>query len=65
MFQNVTSLRYGDAGKPFNELVDRGVFFEVLEERGNRNPCATENPGTTYAIRVALDIGAGRPINHR
>ena len=65
MFQDVASLRQGDAGKPFNELMDGGVFFEVLEERGNRNSCASENPGTTYAIRVALDIEAGRPINHK
>jgi len=45
--------------------MDRGVFFEVFKERSNRNPRASENPGTTYAIRVALDIRAGRPINHR
>ena len=64
VLQNVTSLRQGNAGEPLNELMDRGVFFEVLEERGNRNPRASENPGTTYAIRVALDIGASRPINH-
>lgn len=65
MFQNVTSLRQGDAGKPLDELMDGCVFFEVLEECGNRNPRASENPGTTYAIRVALDIKAGRPINHK
>ena len=64
MFQDVTRLRQGDAGKPFNELVDRGVFFEVLEERSNRYPRTSENPSTTYAIGVALDIGTGRPINH-
>ena len=65
MFQDVTSLRQGDAGKPLNELMDGGVFFEILEERGNRNPCASKNPSTTYAIRVALDIHARRPINQR
>jgi hypothetical protein len=64
VFQDVTSLRQGNTGKPLNELMDRGVFFEVLKERSNRNPCASKNPSTTYAIRVALDIGAGRPINH-
>ncbi len=64
MFQNVTGLRQGNAGKPLNELMNRGIFFEILEERGNRNPCAPENPCTTYPIRVALNIEAGRPINH-
>ena len=65
VFQNVASLRQGDTGKPLNELMDGGIFFEVLEESGNRNPCASENPSTAYAIRVALDIKAGRPINHK
>ena len=64
MFQHVTYLGQGNTGEPLNKLMDRGVFFEVLEERGNRNPCAPENPSTTYAIRVAFDIGASRPINH-
>lgn len=64
VLQDVTGLRQGNAGEPLNELMDRGVFFEVLEERGNRNPRASENPSTTYAIRVALDIEARRPINH-
>ena len=64
MFQYVTSLRQGNTGEPLNELMDRGIFFEVLEERGHRNPRASKNPSTTYAIRVALDIVARRPINH-
>jgi len=64
VFKDVTSLRQGNAGEPLNELMDRGVFFEVFEERGNGNPRASENPSTTYAIRVALNIGARRPINH-
>ena len=65
MFQDVAGLRQGDTGKPLDELMDGGVFFEILEERGNRNPRAAENPGATYAIRIALDIETGRPINHR
>ena len=64
VFQYVARLSQRDTGKPFDELVDGGIFFQILEERGNRNPRASENPSTTYAIRVALDIGAGRPINH-
>ena len=64
VFEYVTSLRQGNAGKPLKELMNRSVFFKVLKKRGNRHPSATENPGTTYAIRIALDIGTGRPINH-
>ena len=64
MFQNVTSLRQGNAGEPLKELMNRGIFFEVLEERGNRNPTAPEYPDTACAIRVVLDIVARRPINH-
>jgi len=60
----MTSLRQGNTGEPLNELMDRGILFEVLEERGNRDPRAPKNPCTTDAIRVALDIGARRPINH-
>lgn len=58
MLQNVTSLSQRDARKPLKELVDRSVFLKILEKSGNRNPRATENPGTTYAIRIALDIRA-------
>jgi hypothetical protein len=64
MFQNMASLRQANAWKPLNELLNRGIFFEVLEQRGHRNPRATENPGTTDALRIALDIGARGPINH-
>jgi len=64
MFQDVASLGQGNAGKPLNELMNRSVFFKIFEKCGNRNPSAPENPGTTDAFRVALDIGAGRPINH-
>jgi hypothetical protein len=64
VFEYVTSLRQGNAGKPLKELMNGRVFFKVLKQRGNGHPCATENPSTTYAIRVALDIRTGRPINH-
>jgi hypothetical protein len=58
VFQDVTSLRYENAGEPLNELMDRGIFLQVLEKRGNGNLEALGNPSTTYAIRIALDIGA-------
>jgi hypothetical protein len=58
VFQDVTSLRQGNAWEPLNELMHRGIFFKILKKRGNRNPRASKNPSTTYAIRVALDIVA-------
>ncbi len=64
MFQDMPRLRQGNAWKPFNELMHRGIFFEVFKKSGNGNPSATENPDTTYALRVAFDIGARGPINH-
>ena len=64
VFQDVTRLRHGYAGKPLDELMNRGILFQVLEKCGNGNPRTAENPSTAYAVRVALDIGAGRPIDH-
>lgn len=64
MLQGVTCLRQGNAGKPLNELMDRGIFFEIFKKSGDWNPRTAENPSTTHAIRVAFDIGARRPINH-
>jgi hypothetical protein len=58
MLKDVASLRQGNARKPLDELLDRGVFFEIFKERSYRNPSAPENPSTTNAIRIALDSGA-------
>lgn len=64
MLKHVARLSQGNAGKPLDELVNGRILFEILEKCGNRHPRAAENPGTTYAFRVAFDIGAGRPIDH-
>jgi hypothetical protein len=64
VLQNVACLRQRNAGKPLKEFVDRGILLKVLKQRGNGNPRAAKNPGTTYAIRVALNVRAGRPIDH-
>lgn len=60
----MTRLGHGHSWKPFNKLMDGGIFFEILKEGSDRNPRASENPGATHALRVALDIGTRRPINH-
>lgn len=64
MLQDVANLRLRNPGEPLKKLVNGGILLEVLEQRGNRHPCATEDPGTTHAIGVALDIGTGGPIDH-
>ena len=64
MFEYVTSLGQGNAGKPLKKLMNGCVLFQIFKKRGNRYPCAKENPSTAYTIWVALNIRTGRPINH-
>ncbi len=64
VFQDVARLRQTHARKPINELLHGGVRLKVLKKSGNRNTGAPKNPGTTDAIRIALYIVAGGPINH-
>jgi hypothetical protein len=64
VLQDVARLRKGNAREPLKKLVDCGILFKVLKQSGDRNPRATENPGTTHAISVALDVRAGRPVDH-
>ncbi len=65
MFQDMACLRQGNTWEPFDELVNRGIFLKVFKERSNRNSRTTKDPGPTQALRVTLNIGARRPINHR
>lgn len=64
MFEHVTSLGQGNAGKPLKKLMNGCVLFQIFKKRGNRYPCATENPSAAYTIWVALNIRAERPIKH-
>jgi hypothetical protein len=52
------------AGEPLNELMDRCVIFEVLEERCYRHARASKHPRTANASGVALDGSASGPVNH-
>lgn len=65
MFQDMACLRQGNTWEPFDELVNRGIFLKVFKERSNRNSRTTKDPGPTQALRVTLNIGTRRPINHR
>ena len=46
MFEYVTSLEQGNAGKPLKKLMNGCVFFQIFKKRGSRYPCAKENPST-------------------
>jgi len=64
MLQYGANLFNSNAGKPLNELRYECAVFEVLEERCDRHPSAAKHPSSTHALRIALDSGACRPINH-
>lgn len=64
VLQDMTNLRERNPGKPLKELVNRGILFKILKQSGNRNSRAAEYPGTTDAIRVALNVRARGPVNH-
>lgn len=64
VFKNSLGLVDRHAGEPIDELMDRGVVFEVLEQRGDRNASPPEHPSSAHATWVALYSGARRPVNH-
>ena len=64
MLQNGASLLGRDAGEPFDELMERRVVFEILEQGRNRYPRAAKYPGAAYPSWVMLGYRTGRPIDH-
>lgn len=52
----------GHARKPLDELVQRGVVLQVLEERGDRHAGTREHPGAAHAVRMTIDFRTGWPI---
>ena len=45
-------------------LVERGILLQIFEQCCDWHPRTAKNPGTARAVRIAFDIGAGRPVNH-
>ena len=41
--------------EPFDDLFYAGSRFEILENRSDRHPCATEDPRSAYLSGYALD----------
>ena len=64
MFQNGANLVERDTRKPLHELRDQRTVFKVLEQRCDRHAGSTEYPGSAHPLRIPLNRGAGRPVNH-
>ena len=58
VFQNVLDLRDGYTGKPFDELSYQRAIFQVLEQCGDRDARAMEDPNAAYALGISLYGGA-------
>ncbi len=59
MLQHSTSLFGRNALEPLNELQDRGVVFEVLEQRRNGHPRPSEDPRAAQHGAIVLHSVAG------
>ena len=55
MFKDSPYLLVGYAGKPLQELGSLRPIFKVLEQSGNRHPCASEYPPAAHAPRISLN----------
>jgi len=64
VLKNFAGLLKTDAGKPFNELVDRSTIFKVFKECCYRHARATKKPSSAIALGVVFDSMAGGPVNH-
>jgi len=65
MVEDRFCLLAGDAGKPFQEVIQPGAGLQVLEERFDGHAGAAEDPGAADPIQGAFDSGALRPVQHR
>jgi antitoxin FitA len=64
MLKHGTHLLPGDAGEPLEKIIHLRVRLNVLEERRYGYASSAEQPGTAVPLRVLLNGGAGRPIDH-
>jgi len=64
VLQHTASLLDGNALEPLNELVHRGIVFEVLKERGNRHARTAKDPRATQDGWILFHSGTSRPVNH-
>ena len=64
VIEHGTHLFKCDAREPIDELRYEGAVLEILEKCGYGHPSTAENPRSADPIRVSLDRGASRPIDH-
>src|SRR6266436_9508817 len=62
--ENGNDLFRSNSRKPFQELINSGSSFEILEERPNRYAGSPKNPCAAYLIFGSFDFRAIRPIQH-
>ena len=64
MLKNRASLLGCHTGKPLDEVMQRRVIFQVLEEGRDRYARTAEDPCSAYACGVTFNSRAGRPVDH-
>jgi hypothetical protein len=64
VLQHSAYLLESHTGEPLDELRRQCTVLEVLEEGCNWYSRASKDPRSADAVWVALDYGAGRPIDH-
>ena len=55
MFKNGSRLTYSHPRKPFNEIMQRRIVFEVFKKRRNRDTRTAKDPSAADARNVSLD----------
>ena len=64
VLEDGVNLLASDAGKPFQELINRSAAFEILEQGAHRDAGAAKYPRAADLERIALYGLASRPIQH-
>jgi hypothetical protein len=64
MLQNGLGLLTGDAGEPFEKIVEPGTILEICEERLNRDSRTSKDPRSADPLRISFDGQALAPVKH-
>lgn len=65
VLQRLPDLIEGDAREPLNKVSQGCTVFEILEERGHRNPRAAQNPRATKHAKPGLESRTSGPVDHQ
>ena len=64
VLENGADLIERDTGEQLHELCQWNGIFEILEESGNGHASTSKHPRAAYAVRIAFDSRASRPVDH-